>query len=116
MSNGEDKKIVVEDSEAVEEGKSLAWLSYFGLLLLIPLLVKPDNSFCKHHAKQGLVILLFWIGISIFAIIPILGLIVWIIGGVGLLVISIIGIVNSINGKYWQAPFRIYELSQKFDF
>ena len=116
MPNEEDKKIVVEDSQAIEEGKSLAWLSYFGLLLLIPLLVKPDNSFCKHHAKQGLVILLLWIGISIFAIIPVLGLIVWVVGGIGLFVISIMGIVNSINGKYWQAPLNIYELSQKFNF
>ncbi len=116
MSNGEDKEVIVEDKQAAEEGKSLAWLSYFGLLLLIPLLVKPDNSFCKHHAKQGLVILLFWIGLSIIAIIPILGQIIWILGAITLFVISIIGIVNSVQGNYWQAPLGIYDLSQKFNF
>jgi uncharacterized membrane protein len=118
MSNGEkeEKKVIVEDAQAVEEGKSLAWLSYFGLLLLIPLLVKPDNSFCKHHAKQGLVMLLFWIGISIISIIPILGYIIWVLGAIVLLVLSIIGIVNSLQGKYWKAPLGIYDLSKKFTF
>lgn len=116
MAEKKEKKVIVEDSQAVEEGKSLAWLSYFGLLLLIPLLVKPDNSFCKHHAKQGLVILLFWIGISIVAIIPILGQIIWVLGSITLFVLSIIGIVNSLQGKYWKAPLGIYEVSEKFNF
>ena len=116
MANGEDKKVVVEDSAAVEEGKSLAWLSYFGLLLLIPLLVKPDNSFCKHHAKQGLVMLLLWIGLSIIAIIPILGYIIWVLGAITLFVLSIMGIINSVQGQYWKAPLGIYDLSQKFNF
>jgi len=115
MSNGE-KKIIVEDKQSAEEGKSLAWLSYFGLLLLIPLLVKADNSFCKHHAKQGLVMLLFWIGLSIIAVIPILGQIIWVLGAITLFVLSIIGIVNSVQEKYWKAPLGIYDLSQKFNF
>jgi uncharacterized membrane protein len=116
MADGKDKKVIVEDREAVEEGKSLAWLSYFGLLLLIPLLVKPDNSFCKHHAKQGLVMLLFWIGLSIIAIIPILGYIIWVLGAITLFVLSIMGIINSVQGQYWKAPLGIYDLSQKFNF
>jgi uncharacterized membrane protein len=116
MAKKEEKKVIVEDSEAIEEGKSIAWLSYFGLLLLIPLLVKPDNSFCKHHAKQGLVILLFYIGLAIINIIPILGQVIWVLGAITLFVISIIGIVNSLQGKYWKAPLGIYEVSEKFNF
>ncbi len=116
MAKKEEKKVIVEDSQAIEEGKSIAWLSYFGLLLLIPLLVKPDNSFCKHHAKQGLVILLFYIGLAIINIIPFLGQVIWVLGAITLFVISIIGIVNSLQGKYWKAPLGIYEVSEKFNF
>lgn len=116
MGDDEKKEVIVEDEQSVEEGKSLAWLSYLGLFLLIPLLVKPDNSFCKHHAKQGLVMLLFWIGIAIISIIPILGYIIWILGAITLFVLSIMGIVNSVQGKYWRAPLGIYDLSQKFNF
>ena len=111
-----EKEVIVEDTQAVEEGKSLAWLSYFGLLLLIPLLVKPDNSFCKHHAKQGLVILLFYIGLVVLNIIPVIGQIIWVLGAITLFVLSIIGIVNSLQGKYWKAPLGIYDISQKFNF
>jgi uncharacterized membrane protein len=117
MAKGEKKEVIVEDAAAVEDGKSLAWLSYFGLLLLIPLLVKPDNSFCKHHAKQGLVMLLLWIALAfIAAIIPILGYIIWILGALTLFVLAIIGIINSVQGEYWKAPLGIYELSLKFNF
>jgi len=99
----------------VEEGTGLAWLSYLGILLLIPLLVKPDNTFCKFHAKQGLVILLFWIGLGIISIIPFLGFIAW-LGYIILFVIVIISIVKSLKGDYWKAPLGINILAEKFKF
>lgn len=106
---------IVEPQDDVEEGKSLAWLSYLGILLLIPLLVKPDNKFCKHHAKQGLVLLIFWIGLAILSFIPFINFIAW-IGYIIILVLAIIGLVQSLQGKYWEAPMGIYNLSQKFTF
>lgn len=115
--NGEENKVQEQTEEkTIEEGKSLAWLSYLGILFLIPLLVKPENSYCKHHAKQGLVILLFWIGLSIISVIPVLGQIIWIIGALVLFVIDVMGIINSLQGKYWEAPLGIYDLAQKFSF
>ena len=86
------------------------------LILLIPLLVKPDNDFCKHHVKQGLVILIAWIVLGIIQVIPFLGWIIGFIGMIILLVLAIIGIVTSLQGKYWEAPLGIYNLSQKFKF
>ncbi|MCK4322545.1 hypothetical protein KAX08_08535 [candidate division WOR-3 bacterium] len=110
------KKEFVNSDKAVEEGKSIAWLSYLGILLLIPLLVKPDNPFCKHHAKQGLVMLLLWIGLWIISNIPILGWFIGIIGWIILVILAIIGIVQSLLGSYWKAPLGIYQLSEKFNF
>lgn len=116
MAKKEKKKKLVDSDKAAEEGKSVAWLSYLGILLLIPLLVKPENTFCKHHAKQGLVILLLWIGLWILWHIPILGWIVGIVGWLILIVLAIIGIVQSLLGSYWKAPLGIYQLAEKFKF
>ena len=116
MANKEKKKKLVDSDKAAEEGKSVAWLSYLGILLLIPLLVKPENQFCKHHAKQGLVMLLLWIGLWIISYIPILG---WILAPIGwfiLVVLAIIGIVQSLLGSYWKSPLGIYQLAEKFKF
>ena len=109
------KKPVAGD-KAVEEGKQLAWLSYVGILFLVPLLAKRDNAFCMHHAKQGLVYFIIEICLYILFIIPFLG---WIIGILGLLfmaVMSIIGLIQALQGNWWEAPVGIYGLSKKFKF
>jgi uncharacterized membrane protein len=108
----EDKKTKIKASKKdIDDGKSIAWLSYLGLLLLIPLLVKPENTFCKHHAKQGIVLLGLWIVISILSpFIRVLDSLAFL----AIAVISIIGIVQSLSGNYWKAPLGIYQLSDKF--
>ena len=116
MAKQKKKEEIVDTKKAIEEGKSVAWLSYLGILLLIPLLVKPENTFCKHHAKQGLVMLLSWIALWIIVHIPILGWFVWIVGWIILVIFAIIGIAQSLMGNYWKAPLGIYQLSEKFKF
>ena len=91
-------------------------LAYLGILCLIPLLAAKDSDFAQYHAKQGLTLfvaeialsVLYWVAgfIAIvtsgfgFLLFPLLGL-VW----VGLVVLSIIGIVNVGNKK--KAPLPI---------
>lgn len=116
MADVKKGKEIIDTDSAIEEGKSIAWLSYLGILLLIPLLVKPDNSFCKHHAKQGLVMFLCWFALWIISHIPILGWFIWIVGWIILVVLAIAGIIQSLTGKYWEAPLGIYMLSEKFKF
>ncbi len=111
MSDDDKKTKIKASKKDIDDGKSIAWLSYLGLLFLIPLLVKPENSFCKHHAKQGLVITLLWIVVLILSpFINILDSLAFL----AIIVISIIGIVQSLSGNYWKAPLGIYQLSQKF--
>jgi len=112
----EEVKKPVTDDKVVEEGKSLAWLSYIGILFLVPLLAKKDNTFCMHHAKQGLVYFIIEVIIGILNVIPFIGQIIWILGSLFMLVMSIIGIIQSVQGKYWEAPVGIYGLSKKFKF
>ncbi len=81
-----------------------AILSYLGILVLIPLLVKKDDDFIHFHAKQGLVLLLVWIAVWIFTLIPVIG---WVIGpllSVVMLIISVIAIIQVIMGKKWEIP------------
>lgn len=89
-----------------KDDKTIAVLSYLGILCLIPLLLKKDSEFVKFHAKQGLVLLIGWFLVWI----PFLG---WILGIV-LLVLSIMGIMNVLNLKREKLPI-IGDLAEKFN-
>lgn len=99
----------------VQDGKGLAWLSYLGILFLIPLLAKKENKYCQFHAKQGLVLLIAEIIISIVFVIPILGWIVGTLGYIFVWIMAIIGIIQSATGKYWKMPV-LGGFAEKFNF
>ena len=88
----------------IEKAKGTAWLSYVGILWLIPLLTMKDNAFAKFHVKQGIMLTILWVASSILAVIPIIGwladLVIWVFA----IIMMVMGIVNSLNGKYWQMP------------
>ena len=86
------------DPADVADNRLLAIFCYLNLLLLIPLLLKPNSAFIKYHANQGLALLLLVAACSVVMIIPFLG---WVVGGLGYLfclVCLIIGAVNCVNG------------------
>ena len=37
----------------VQQSKGIAWLSYMGLLFLIPMFVRKDSDYTRFHVKQG---------------------------------------------------------------
>ncbi len=83
-------------AEEIEDGKTFAGIGYLGILFLIPLLAKPENKFCRAHAKQGLVLCIAWI----LAVIPFIG---W-LWGIFVLVCMIMGLIAAFNGKYQKLP------------
>jgi uncharacterized membrane protein len=120
------------DAKAVEEGKSLAWLSYLGILFLVPLFVQRQNHYTMFHVRQGIVLMGLWV---ISFIVGILQVIIHIIVsmldipyasccvdvGLGVLqlaiiiialVLSIIGIVKSLSGELWRKPI-LYGIAEK---
>lgn len=101
-------------AEDIEENKAMALLSYLGLLVLIPLLVKKDSPYTQFHAKQGLALLVAWVAIFIIGMIPILGWIVSLLGSILLLVLCIIGIINALNGQAKELPL-IGQYGDKFN-
>ncbi|MFH1226107.1 MAG: DUF4870 domain-containing protein [bacterium] len=86
----------------IEDNKIVAAIGYIFILCLLPLLGKKDSEFAQFHAKQGLVLVICWF------IIWVVGAVIWpilAIGNIALLVLSIMGIVNALAGKYWEMPF-----------
>ncbi|MEO0070827.1 MAG: hypothetical protein ABIK39_01900 [candidate division WOR-3 bacterium] len=89
----------------VEKGKGIAWLSYLGILWLVPLLAMKENEFCKYHVKQGIMLTLWFVAVSIVGGIPFIGwFVIWPLGYIFGLVLMILGIINAVGGKYWKMP------------
>jgi uncharacterized membrane protein len=93
------------DEKEVEEGKVFAILSYVLTFLSIPFFLIPlimrNNEFSLFHAKQCL--MLWLAGLVIFAVsVPLIAICIGVIlapaGGIFLLVLTIIGLINAING------------------
>lgn len=91
-------------SKDVEENKAIAAVGYLGILCLIPLLMKKDSPYAQHHGKQGLVLTIAWLILFVLNIIPVFGQLVWFIGSIVLLILSIMGIVKALNGEMWEVP------------
>ncbi len=90
----------------IQEGKIYAFVGYWGILCLIPLLAKKDNKFALYHGKQGLVLFITDIIVGILGgLIPIVGwFVIAPIGGLFVLILAIIGMVKSLSGEYWKMP------------
>ena len=96
------------ETKDIEEGKSVAWLSYISLLFLVPLLSQKNNSYTKFHIKQGIVLFITSIIVGfvdrIFILIPVVGYIFMLASSLVLLILMIIGIVNALSGKTESLP------------
>lgn len=97
------------DAKDVQDNKVITFLSYIGILCLVPLLAKKDSKFAQFHAKQGLVLV----------IVEVAGMILTPVFGLGILVhlvafiLSIIGLINVAGGKMAKLPI-VGDLAEKF--
>ncbi len=89
-----------EVGKEVEEDRFMAALSYLGILVLIPLLIKKDDEFVQFHAKQGVVLLVIWFVGMILFMIPIMGQLL----ALAILVLNVIALIQALNGKRWEIP------------
>ena len=97
--------------EDVEENKIISLFAYIGILFLIPLLAAKQSRFARYHVNQGLILFIFEIAISIplylLSLIPTVGIVFSIIGylfDVLFVVLMVLGIVNSVQGKAKELP------------
>ncbi|TVY10214.1 hypothetical protein [Paenibacillus cremeus] len=81
----------------VQANKWYAVLAY--ILFFIPLLAARGSRFATFHANQGLVLLLTAIACNVvLGFIPLLGLLLIPLANLGVLVLTIMGILNAVNG------------------
>ena len=96
--------------------KGMAVLSYFGLLVLIPIFAARKDPFAKYHANQGFVLFIFMMAFSSVAtvlnnvLIEINPLLVLLVSGLLLvcyvlyIIFAIIGIVHAARGQTKPLP------------
>jgi uncharacterized membrane protein len=96
-----------EPTPSSSKNTSMAAIAYF--LFFVPLLTDAkDDPFVKYHVKQGLLLLILGIIVSIFnsiiGRIPFIGWAVSFILGVGMFVLWLLGLMNALNGKQEPVP------------
>lgn len=105
-----EKKDKSSSKKDIDENKVVTFLSYIGFLCLVPLLAKKESKFAQFHAKQGLVLLIAWIIGSIT--IPIFG--IGFIINIGVIILSIIGLINVNDGEMKELPI-VGDLAKKIN-
>ncbi len=104
MENHEHPPVAHAHTRHDDKKTLLALLSYIGPLVIISYAIGKDDPFVKFHVKQGLVVfaieVLAWIVMSIIPFIWIL----WKIVHIGVLVLSVIGVVNAVQGREKELP------------
>lgn len=93
------------ESKDVEENKVWAAIGYLGILFLIPLLAKKDSPYAQYHAKQGLALFIAGLIVGVASALPLIGwFLIAPIGGILLLILFIIGLINALGGKTQPLP------------
>lgn len=96
------------DQGDINVNKGLACLSYLSILFIIPLLVNRQSPFTKFHINQGIVLFIIEVigGIvgGILGWIPFIGWIITTAISIIMLVLSIMGLVNTLNGRALRLP------------
>jgi len=98
----------------IEQNKIIAAIGYIGVLCLIPLLLKQDSQYAQFHGKQGLLLFIGWVVNTFIAVVPIIGWIVSFFGAISLLILTVLGILKSLKGEYWEMPY-IGEYTKKIN-
>ena len=103
-----------EVDKTIEEGKIWAFIGYWGILFLVPLLAKKENKFAFFHGKQGLVLFVLWIIFWIIGFIPVVGIIST-IGFLLCIILAIVGMIMALQGKTWKMPI-LGDIAEKINF
>lgn len=82
----------------------IAYLTVIGLVATFIMNNEKKAAFASYHIRQSLGIGVTGLALSVIGIIPILGWIVAFVGGLMVLVLWIIGLVNAIGGKMKPLP------------
>ena len=105
----EEKKSSADDKD-IQENKTIAALAYVWILCLVPLLGKRHSKFAQFHAKQGFILFIIELIASLVIWFPVFGQLLILV----LVVVSVMGIVKTLNGEWWKIPY-LYDWSKKIN-
>ncbi len=88
----------------INTNRIFAVLSYLGFLFIVPLIAVPNSKYARFHANQGLVLFIAELISSVLYMIPFVGWIAGAAASVLLTVMSVVGIVNAIQGRAKELP------------
>ena len=93
-------------SHAAQKNTLMAAISYLGPLVIVSYLMAKDDSFVKFHIRQGAVLFAIEIAISVVSSMFMFGGLYMVVqlANLGALILSIIGIVNAVQGKEQELP------------
>jgi len=99
------------DIQDISANKTMGILAYISFLVLVPLFTSRDSKFAMFHTEQGFTLFIGEVAVSIIAfllgLIPVVGfvfgIIFWLVD-VLFIVLSIIGIINTVNGQAKELP------------
>lgn len=86
------------------DNRFLSILSYIGPLFLVPLLMRKDDPFARHHAGQGLNLFLCSALLNLVDEFVAFGDLISAVGGVFTLVCLVKGVLSVINGRMDKLP------------
>ncbi len=107
MENTESTTNETSNTSTIEEGKTIAIISYItiiGLIIAFVMNNEKKNEFASYHIKQSLGIGLTGLALSFINIIPILGWIISILGFFVIFYMWIMSLMNALNLKEKPAP------------
>lgn len=94
----------VYTQDEIDSAKALSAICYvLPIIVLVPLIQK-DNSYALFHARQVLIMVVLLLGLTVLAVIPVLGCFLAPVSFVAWLTFAVIGVMNSINGRAQMLP------------
>ena len=84
--------------------RTLAVMSYLGVLSLVPLVMNRHDSYVQFHARQG-VVLWMWEVLAIYTLlVPAVGQVFFRVSSIACLVLSVAGVLSVLLGRAWKFP------------
>ena len=95
----------VEVDEDVKRNRNISFLCYFGILFLIPYLMRPQSDFVKFHSNQGLVLLIASVvGGALAGFVPLLDGLADLAVEILILIGFVKGLINVYRGEKKELP------------
>lgn len=94
------------DPADIQSSTLMSVLCYFSILVFIPIFVAKDSAYTKFHANQGLILAIVAVISSVIMKVLSFGIIEFVcsIINIAVVVLSVIGIINAVNGKAKELP------------